>query len=72
VVEKIVNDAVQGRMRMKKRDRGLGFEDDESESDDDNSHVRRPKLPKKRRILGDTLDAYRQYLYSLISITVLC
>jgi hypothetical protein len=57
-VEKVVNDAVQGKMRMKKRDRGIGFEDDESDSEDE-GRVRRPKLPKKRRIDGDTLDAFR-------------
>lgn len=59
VVEKVVQDAVQGKMRTKKRDRGIGFEDDESESEDENK-VRRAKLPKKRRIEGDTLDAYRE------------
>jgi mediator of replication checkpoint protein 1 len=56
-VEKVVNDAVQGRLRTKKRNNGLGFEE-ESDSDDDEDRARRIRS-KKRKIEGDSLDALR-------------
>ncbi|KAF8529160.1 hypothetical protein BU17DRAFT_80350 [Hysterangium stoloniferum] len=53
-IEKIHQNAVDGKLRAKRRDRDMYFED--SDSDDD---IRpRKEFLKKRRIEGDTLEAY--------------
>lgn len=57
-LEKIVHDAIDGKMRTRKRQTGLGFEDSDSESDDD-TRARRLR-PKKRKVEGDTLEAMRE------------
>lgn len=56
-------DAVDGKLRGKRRDRGIGFEDSDSD-EDDLSSSRRP-LYKKRRVDGDTLDEYGKKPFAL-------
>jgi len=55
-LEKLHQDAVDGKLRGKRRDRGVGFED--SDSDEDEFRGPRKPLYKKRRVEGDKLDAY--------------
>ncbi|GJJ07572.1 hypothetical protein Clacol_001775 [Clathrus columnatus] len=55
-VTKLHQDAIEGKLRAKRKNKGLEFDDSESEDED-----RRPKhFLKKRRIEGDTLDACAQ------------
>jgi hypothetical protein len=51
-------DAVEGKLRSKRKNRGVGLSDDSDDDDDDDEHdrARRRKMLKKRRIAGDTLD----------------
>jgi mediator of replication checkpoint protein 1 len=55
-LEKLHQDAVDGKLRGKRRDRGIGFEDSDSDDDDDVASSRKIRY-KKRRVEGDTLDA---------------
>lgn len=57
-LEKLHRDAIEGKLRTKRKQRGVGLSDD-SEEDEDDEHDRaiRRKLAKKRRIEGDSLDA---------------
>ncbi|KAG2071979.1 hypothetical protein BDR04DRAFT_1097661 [Suillus decipiens] len=56
-LEKLHQDAVEGKFRMKRRDRGIGFEEDsdDDEEDENNRRIRRG-MNKKRKIDGDTLE----------------
>jgi len=56
-VEKLHQDAVQGKLRTKRRDRGIGFDED-SDNDEEDEHNRRIRrgMNKKRKIDGDTLE----------------
>jgi mediator of replication checkpoint protein 1 len=60
VLEKIHRDATEGKMRTKRRDRGPELDDTDDEDDDDDddyARIIRKKLPKRRRIDGDNLEA---------------
>ncbi|TFY59126.1 hypothetical protein EVJ58_g5980 [Rhodofomes roseus] len=55
--EKLHQDAIQGKLRLTRRNRGVGFEDDDSDDDDDEAARARRRLQRqKRKIDGDTLD----------------
>ncbi|KAG1820532.1 MRC1-like domain-containing protein [Suillus subaureus] len=56
-LEKLHQDAIDGKFRMKRRDRGIGFEEDsdDDEEDENNRRIRRG-MNKKRKIDGDTLE----------------
>ncbi|KZP13040.1 hypothetical protein FIBSPDRAFT_1049618 [Athelia psychrophila] len=57
VIEKLHMDAIEGKLRKKKRG-GLGIDDDsEDDDDDDDDKRRRRQMAKKRRIDGDNLEA---------------
>lgn len=57
-LEKLHQDAVDGKLRGKRRDRGIGFEVSDSDSDDnDVGGSRKQPLFKKRRVDGDALEA---------------
>jgi mediator of replication checkpoint protein 1 len=54
--EKIHRDAVEGKMRIKRRG-GINVDDDSDEDDDDEADKRRRRLmAKRRKIDGDSLD----------------
>ncbi|KAG0699868.1 MRC1-like domain-containing protein [Suillus ampliporus] len=56
-LEKLHQDAVVGKLRMKRRDRGIGFDDDSDDEDEDENNRRiRRGMNKKRKIDGDTLE----------------
>lgn len=57
-LEKLHQDAVDGKLRGKRRDRGIRF-DDSSDTDTDDADVGRPhkQLAKKRRLDSDALEA---------------
>ncbi|KAH7888042.1 hypothetical protein F5I97DRAFT_944152 [Phlebopus sp. FC_14] len=58
LLQKVHQDAVEGKFRVKRRDRGVGFEDDSEENDDDYEARRiRQRMHKKRKIDGDDLEA---------------
>lgn len=57
LLQKLHQDAIQGKFRMKRRDRGVGFEDDSDEDDDDDARRIRRRIHKKRKIEGDSLEA---------------
>ncbi|KAH7931349.1 hypothetical protein BV22DRAFT_1053282 [Leucogyrophana mollusca] len=60
-IEKLHQDAVEGKMRMKRRDRGVGFDDDSGDEDEDERNRRiRNNMYKKRKIDGDNLEALGQ------------
>ena len=57
--ERIHRDAVEGKLRLKRRNRGLDLDDSEEEDEDDDeraSRIRR-RMHKRRRIDGDDLEA---------------
>jgi mediator of replication checkpoint protein 1 len=56
-LEKLHQDAIDGKFRMKRRDRGIGFEED-SDDDEEDENIRRIRrgMNKKRKIDGDTLE----------------
>lgn len=56
-LEKLHQDAIDGKFRMKRRNRGIGFEEDsdDDEEDENNRRIRRG-MNKKRKIDGDTLE----------------
>ncbi|KAG2148095.1 MRC1-like domain-containing protein [Suillus clintonianus] len=56
-LEKLHQDAIDGKFRMKRRDRGIGFDEDsdDDEEDENNRRIRRG-MNKKRKIDGDTLE----------------
>lgn len=56
-IEKLHMDAIEGKLRKKKRG-GLGIDDDsEDDDEDDDDKRRRRQMAKKRRIDGDNLEA---------------
>ncbi|THH18016.1 hypothetical protein EW146_g2906, partial [Bondarzewia mesenterica] len=55
-LEKLHRDAVEGRLRVKRRGRGIDLEDSESEEEDYDARMARLRM-KKRKIDGDTLEA---------------
>lgn len=56
-VEKLHQNAIQGKLRMARRNRGVGFEDEDSdEEDDDAARARRRMQRQKRNVQGDSLD----------------
>ncbi|KAG1874779.1 MRC1-like domain-containing protein, partial [Suillus subalutaceus] len=56
-LEKLHQDAIDGKFRMKRRDRGIGFEEDSDDDDEDENNRRiRRGMNKKRKIDGDTLE----------------
>ncbi|KAF8558978.1 hypothetical protein OG21DRAFT_1480851 [Imleria badia] len=60
-LQKLHQDAVEGKFRMKRsRDRGVGFEDESDEDDDDDARRIRQRIHKKRKIEGDSLEALGQ------------
>ncbi|KIJ70449.1 hypothetical protein HYDPIDRAFT_78205 [Hydnomerulius pinastri MD-312] len=59
-LEKLHQDAIEGKFRMKRRDRGVGFEDDSDDDDDDEARRIRQRMYKKRKIEGDDLEALGQ------------
>ncbi|KAH7914378.1 MRC1-like domain-containing protein [Hygrophoropsis aurantiaca] len=60
-LEKLHQDAVEGKLRMKRRGRGIGFEDDSDDEDEDERNRRiRNRMYKKRKIAGDNLEALGQ------------
>jgi mediator of replication checkpoint protein 1 len=56
-LEKLHQDAIDGKFRIKRRDRGIGFDEDsdDDEEDENNRRIRRG-MNKKRKIDGDTLE----------------
>ncbi|OJA13418.1 hypothetical protein AZE42_05784 [Rhizopogon vesiculosus] len=69
-VEKLHQDAIQGKLRVKRRDRGIGFDDD-SDNDEEDEHNRRIRrgMNKKRKIDGrneETKAFYEAYQRDLI------
>ena len=55
-MEKIHRDAVEGKLRVKKR-RGINFDDsDEDEEEDEDDKRRRRLMAKRRKIDGDNLE----------------
>ncbi|KAF9224303.1 hypothetical protein BS17DRAFT_779610 [Gyrodon lividus] len=59
-LEKLHQNAIEGKFRMKRRDRGVGFEDDSDEDDDDEARRIRQRMYKKRKVEGDDLEALGQ------------
>ncbi|KIK91696.1 hypothetical protein PAXRUDRAFT_830609 [Paxillus rubicundulus Ve08.2h10] len=60
-VQKLHQDAIEGRLRMKRRDRGVGFQDDSDDDEDDDEARRiRQRMYKKRKIEDDDLEALGQ------------
>ncbi|KAF8845644.1 hypothetical protein BDN67DRAFT_1033013 [Paxillus ammoniavirescens] len=61
-VQKLHQDAIEGKLRMKRRDRGVGFQDDSDDDDDGDDEARRirQRMYKKRKIEGDNLEALGQ------------
>lgn len=58
-------DAVEGKLRVKKRG-GLGIDDDSEEDDDDEEDKRRRRqMAKRRRIEGDSLDALSKCFFHI-------
>ncbi|KAG1753709.1 MRC1-like domain-containing protein [Suillus paluster] len=56
-LEKLHHDAVEGKLRMKRRDRGIGFDEDSDDEDEDENNRRiRRSMNKKRKVDGDTLE----------------
>ncbi|KAH9947256.1 MRC1-like domain-containing protein [Amylocystis lapponica] len=65
-LEKIHRDAVEGKLRVKRRDRGIGFEDSDSETDDEDAkRLRRGIVSKKRKIDGDSLEQLAKHQETL-------
>ncbi|KAH0839632.1 hypothetical protein J3R83DRAFT_548 [Lanmaoa asiatica] len=60
LLQKLHQDATEGKLRIKRRDRGVGFEDDSDEDDDDDARRIRQRIHKKRKIEGDSLEALGQ------------
>lgn len=58
-IEKLHKDAVEGKLRAKRRDRGVGLEDSESEDEDEGARMARLRM-KKRKIDGDDLEILAQ------------
>ncbi|KZT71600.1 hypothetical protein DAEQUDRAFT_114019 [Daedalea quercina L-15889] len=55
--ERLHQNAIQGKLRMARRNRGVGFEDDDSDEDDDDAARARRRMQRhKRKIDGDSLD----------------
>lgn len=64
-MQKLHTDAVQGKLRAKRRDRGVGFDSDEDEDEDEDArHLRNKINRKKRKIDGDTLEELGEYTVS--------
>ncbi|KAG8218354.1 hypothetical protein J3R82DRAFT_3973 [Butyriboletus roseoflavus] len=59
-LQKLHQDAIEGKYRMKRRDRGVGFDEDSDEDDDDDARRIRQRIHKKRKIEGDSLEALGQ------------
>ena len=59
-LQKLHQEAIEGKFRMKRRDRGVGFEDESDEDDDDDARRIRERIRKKRKIEGDSLEALGQ------------
>ena len=55
-VEKLHQDAIQGKLRMARRNRGVEFEDDDSDEEDDDAARARRRMRQKRKVQGDSLD----------------
>jgi mediator of replication checkpoint protein 1 len=60
-LQKLHQDAIEGKYRTKRRDRGVGFDESDSEGEDDTNRRIRQKIAKKRRINDDTLDALGKF-----------
>jgi mediator of replication checkpoint protein 1 len=71
LIEKLHRDAVEGKLRAKRRNRGVEISEGSDESDDEHDREIRRKLRKKRKIDGDALEALGQYLIGLL-LLVLC
>jgi mediator of replication checkpoint protein 1 len=56
-LEKIHRDAVDGKLRTKRRNRGIGLDDSDDDDDDDFARSIRSRIRKKRKIEGDNLEA---------------
>lgn len=59
-LQKLHQDAIEGKFRMKRRDRGIAIEYDSEEDEDDNARRIRKRMYKKRKIEGDSLEALGQ------------
>lgn len=56
-LQKLHQDAIEGKMRHKRRAGGLNVDDDSSDEDEDEQAKRiRRKIAKKRKIDGDNLE----------------
>lgn len=67
VIEKLHMDAIEGKLRKKKRG-GLGIDDDsEDDDDDDDDKRRRRQMAKKRRIDGDNLEALSKHFFPALA-----
>jgi mediator of replication checkpoint protein 1 len=71
-LEKIHRDAVEGKLRTKRRNRGIGLDDSDDDDDDDDDFARsiRSRIRKKRKIEGDSLEAlgiYSQFPYRFLT-----
>ncbi|KAG9317178.1 hypothetical protein JVU11DRAFT_1371 [Chiua virens] len=58
-LQKLHQDAIEGKLRMKRRGLGVDLEDNSDEDEDDDHRIRQ-RIYKKRKIEGDTLEALGQ------------
>lgn len=62
-LEKLHKDAVEGKLRVKRRNRGVGMDSSDDEDEDEEDRLRRIREKmhsKKRRIDGDNLEELGQ------------
>ncbi|EMD40666.1 hypothetical protein CERSUDRAFT_111248 [Gelatoporia subvermispora B] len=55
-LEKLHRDAVEGKLRLRRRDHGVGFEDEDSDEDEDDRIRRQRAMRKKRKLDDDRLE----------------
>lgn len=59
-LEKLHQEVVEGKYRKKRLGRGVNLDEDSEDEDDDENRRIRQRLPKKRKIEGDDLEALGQ------------